>query len=171
MRLYSVDARYDASNHLLSIRAVSDQRWEVQSVHPHAAFEKSEMKSYVEENQLVSKIRARFPKESATTERWLVKQGFDDAEIEDMAYGWLGSFADRTTDAAKLRDALAIREQTGFLAEQYRDGSAAIQAIIDVAYAENILWNANDNVKAWAWPYIATEIRQLNEAFWGAPRF
>lgn len=127
------------------------------------------MKSYAEENLLVSKVRARFPAEALVTDRWLINQGYDEPELENMAYAWLESFADRATDAAKRRNAPAIREQTDFVAEQYRSGSAVIHAIIDVSYAENILWDANDDVKAWAWPYIAAEIRQLNEAMWGVP--
>ncbi len=86
-----------------------------------------------------------------------------------MAYVWVEAFADRTTDAIKHRDASAVRSHTGFMAEQYRANSEALCAIIDVSYAENLMWNASDDDKAWAWEFIAFEIQQLYEQCWGKP--
>ncbi|NHZ95969.1 hypothetical protein [Massilia sp. CCM 8734] len=127
------------------------------------------MNLYIDENRLVSSIRVRFPEEAALTEQRLAGQGLDPAERNEFPHMWVEAFADRITQAIKRRDIAAIRAQTGFLAEQYRAAPDALRSIVDVSYAENIMWDASDEEKAWAWEFIAADIRQLYEQMWRKP--
>ena len=127
------------------------------------------MTSYIDENQLVTEIRARFPADATLTDQWLIERGWDATEQNGTAYIWVEAFADRTTEAIKRRDVAEVRAQTEFLAAQYRNTTGKLRAIVDVSYAENIMWDASDEDKAWAWEFIALEIQQLYEAIWGNP--
>ena len=127
------------------------------------------MKSYINENSLTASVKARFPAEAVLTDEWLIQRGWDPAGQDGMAYVWLEAFADRTTEAIFRRDAPSVQTHTEFIADQYRAAPEALRAIVDVAYAENIMWNASDDDKAWAWQFIALEIRQFHEAVWGHP--
>lgn len=128
------------------------------------------MNLYADENDLVTNIRVRFPAEAALTDQWLLAQGWDPEEPGGIAYLWVEAFADRTTDAIKRRDGGGVRAQTGFLADQYHAAPDILRAIVDVSYAENIMWDASDEDKAWAWEFIAVEIRQLYAQMWGNPK-
>ena len=128
-----------------------------------------EINTYAAENLLVRNIRARFPAEAKLTDQWLVERGWDPTEQAGIAYIWVEAFADRTTEAIKRRDVASVQAQTAYLAEQYRTFPDALHAIVDVAYAENIMWDASNEEKAWAWKFIALEIQQLYEEMWGNP--
>ena len=117
-----------------------------------------------------SDFRSRFPVEASQTDKWLTERGYDQEDLEEMTYAWLESFADRTKEAVLEHNATKVKELTEFIAEQYRANSDALHNIIDVAYAENIMWGVDDNDKVWAWPHIAKEVQQLYEAMWGVPR-
>jgi hypothetical protein len=127
------------------------------------------MRPYAAENNLMKNIRARFPVESEVTDRWLIVRGWDPADEDVSAYTWVEAFADRITDAIRQSDACAIRAQTDFLAEEYMANPEQLGEIVDVAYSENIMWNASDSEKVWAWEFIAPEIRQLYEDTWRDP--
>jgi hypothetical protein len=126
-----------------------------------------EMNKYAAENHLVRGIRERFPAEAKLTDQWLVERGWDPTEPDGIAFTWVEAFADRTTEAIKRKDVAGVQAQTGYLAEQYRAAPEALRAIVDVSYAENIMWDASNVEKAWAWEFIAHEIRQLYEEAWG----
>lgn len=127
------------------------------------------MNFYVHENHLVNEIRARFPDEASLTDDGLIARGWNPADQDGTAYTWVEAFADRTNAAIKRRDAAAVVAQTGFLAEQYRTARDSLCPIIDVAYAENLMWDADNADKAWAWEFIALEIQQLHASLWGSP--
>lgn len=129
------------------------------------------MSELVEQKQLVGRIRKRFPAEAALTDQWLVDRGYDQTDFEEMTYAWVEAFADRTTDAVREKDAAKVKDQTDYMAKEYQAGSEVVRNIIDVAYAESIMWNVENADKAWAWPNIADKVRRLYEAIWGVPRF
>ncbi len=121
------------------------------------------------QKDLIRRIRSRFPIEASKTDEWLTERGSDQAELEEMTYAWVEAFADRTKEAVQGHDAVKVKELTGFIAEQYRVDPDALHDIIDVAYAENIMWGLDDEDRVWAWPYIADEVKQFYEAMWGNP--
>jgi hypothetical protein len=119
-------------------------------------------------SSLVAALRSRFPAESAVTDRWLRERGWDPAD--DMtALTWVEAFADRTTEAGKRRDAEAVLAQTNLIAAMYRAEPEALRTIVDVSYAENLMWDASISDKRWAWAFIAAEIQQLFTRMWGDP--
>lgn len=67
------------------------------------------------------------------------------------------------------RDAETVRAQTSFIAAAYRAAPDALRTIVDVSYAENLMWNASVPDKQWAWKFIAAEIQQLFIEMWGDP--
>lgn len=84
-------------------------------------------------------------------------------------YHWIESFAARVADAVRERRGANVEELTEFFAKQYRDGPVAVQHVVDVALAENILFGLDDEAKTWAWLHIAIEIRHLYAGMWGVP--
>ena len=94
---------------------------------------------YIDENRLVSSIRARFPAEAALTDQWFAERGWDRAEFNELPTHWVEAFADRITEAVRREDVKAIHAQTAFLAQQYTAAPDALFDIIGVAYAENIM--------------------------------
>jgi hypothetical protein len=42
-------------------------------------------------------------------------------------------------------------------------------ALVDVAYAENLMWNLSDSAKVVAWPYVDKVVKDLYERMWGIP--
>ena len=102
------------------------------------------------------------------TDQWLRERGWDPTD-DSTALNWVEAFADRTTEAVRRRDADAIREQTAFFAAAYRAEPDALRTIVDVSYAENLMWDVSANDKRWAWPYIAGDIQQLFTQMWGDP--
>ena len=127
------------------------------------------MDMYIAENRLVSNIRARFPEEAALTGKWLAERNWDPAEYDDYPHTWVEAFAGRITEAIKRKDSAAIGAQTGFLADQYRANPDALLSIVDVSYAENMMWDASDEEKAWAWEFIAADIQQFYLQMWRKP--
>jgi hypothetical protein len=127
------------------------------------------MPAYPDEKRLVIAIRSRFPDAAALTDRWLMERGSERSELDDNPWSWIEAFADRTGELVKERDAGGVQQHTDFFAERYRAGPDATRRIIDVAYAENMMWNAKAADKVWAWRFIAKEMRQLYEQMWGAP--
>ena len=121
-----------------------------------------------QEKGLVAALRSRFPADAALTDQWLRERGWDPTD-GNTALTWVEAFADRTTEAVKRRDAEAIREQTAFLAAAFRAEPDALRTIVDVSYAENLMWDVSADDKRWAWPHIAGEIQQLFTRMWGDP--
>lgn len=117
---------------------------------------------------LVAELRARFPADAAVTDAWLRERGWEPAD-DDIPFIWVEAFADRTTDAIKRRDADTVRAHTHFIADAYRVEPDALRAIVDVSYAENLMWNASAADKQWAWKFIPDEVRQFFMAMWGDP--
>ena len=117
---------------------------------------------------LVAALRSRFPAEAALTDDWLRERGWDPA-ADNTALNWVESFADRTTEAVRRRDANAVLAQTEFIAAAYRAEPEALRTIVDVSYAENLMWDAGADDKRWAWTFIAPEIRQFFADMWGDP--
>lgn len=118
--------------------------------------------------RLVEGLRSRFPAEAAQTDQWLRERGWDPA-ADDVSLTWVEAFADRTTEAIRRRDRETVRSHTDFIAAAYRAEPDALRTIVDVAYAENLMWDAGRVDKVWAWKFIAAEIRQLYEEMWGTP--
>ena len=116
----------------------------------------------------VAALRSRFPEDAALTDHWLRERGWEPND-DDTALNWVEAFADRTTEAVKRRDAEAVQAQTDFIAAAYRAEPGALRTIVDVSYAENLMWDTSASDKQWAWEYIAAEIRQLFAEIWGDP--
>jgi hypothetical protein len=119
-------------------------------------------------SSLVAALRSRFPAEAVLTDHWLQERGWDPSD-DSTALTWVEAFADRTTEAVKRRDAEAIQVQTNFIAAAYRAEPDALRTIIDVSYAENLMWDASPADKKWAWCFIAADIRKLFADMWGDP--
>jgi hypothetical protein len=119
-------------------------------------------------SSFVTALRSRFPAEAALTDHWLRERGWDPTD-DNTALSWVEAFADRTTEAVKRRDAEAVRAQTNFIAAAYRAEPGALRTIIDVSYAENLVWDSSASDKQWAWGFVAAEIRQLFTEMWGDP--
>ena len=115
--------------------------------------------------ELAARLRGRFPDEAAQTDSRFAERG----SVAHSDYDWIEAFAGRVADAVRESRSANAEELTGFFAKQYRDGPAAVQRIVDVALAENILLGLDDQARAWAWPHIAIEIRHLHAAMWGVP--
>ncbi len=118
-----------------------------------------------DEQGVVARVRERFIDDAIRTDIWLRERGWD--EPEEAPYIWLEAFADRTTDAARARDWNLVKKHTELLAAEFRNGTEAIQRLVDVAYAENLMWDLEDSAKAVAWPNIAKPLRELYEQAWG----
>ena len=112
--------------------------------------------------ELAARLRRRFPDEAKRTDRLLEERGWA------SNYDWIEAFAGRVADAVREQRGAKVKELTAFFAEQYQEGPA-VRRIVDVALAENILGDIDDQAKLWAWPHIATEIRHLYAAMWGVP--
>jgi hypothetical protein len=119
-------------------------------------------------SSLVAALRWRFPAEAALTDHWLRERGWDPTD-DNTALTWVEAFADRTTEAVKRRDEEAVRAHTNFIAAAYRAEPDALRTIVDVSYAENLMWDCSASDKQWAWGFIASEIRQLFIEMWGDP--
>jgi hypothetical protein len=117
----------------------------------------------LEEWQLVQAVRARFPSEAEHTDTWVKERGFEGP------YAWLESFADRTTEAIFAQDSVRVAAHTEFISEWYLRGSDALRQLVDVYYAEPLMWNASQAQKYWAWDYISAPVRSLHEEMWGPP--
>jgi hypothetical protein len=119
-------------------------------------------------SSLVAALRSRFPAEAVLTDHWLQERGWDPSD-DSTALTWVEAFADRTTEAVKRRDAEAVQAQTNFIAAAYRAEPDALRTIVDVSYAENLMWDASAADKKWAWRFIAADIRKLFADMWGDP--
>lgn len=118
-----------------------------------------------EQFEVIRRIRARFPDEARQTDAWLVDRGYDSGQT----YAWVEAFADRVAEAVRALEGSKVRAHTDFMAGEYRAGSEHLRALVDVAYAENIMWDLEEPEKVWAWSYIAEEIKMLYESMWGIP--
>lgn len=117
---------------------------------------------------LVEGLRAHFPTEAKLTDQWLLERGWDPQE-EHVALAWVEAFADRTTEAIRRRDSEAVMAQTSFLASAYGANPSGLRTIVDVSYAENIMWDASAEDRVWAWEFIAEEVRHFYMEMWGDP--
>jgi len=120
---------------------------------------------YSDEKGVVARIRKRFADDANRTDAWLLERGWDDPG--NSPHIWVEAFADRTTEAARAGDWSSVRDQTEFLATEFRNGSEAVRKLVDVSYAENLMWDLDDGIKNITWPNIAKEVRELYEQIWG----
>jgi hypothetical protein len=125
------------------------------------------METYGHEKEVVRRIRQRFPEEARRTDEWLMDRAWE--EIDEAPHIWVESFADRTSEAARAGNWRAVKDHTEFMAAEYRDGADSVKELVDVAYAENLMWDLEDAAKVIAWPYVAEVVRNLYERVWGAP--
>jgi hypothetical protein len=124
-----------------------------------------------DEKAVVARIRQRFPQSASLTDDWMRERGWDELEeLEEAPHTWVEAFADRTTEAAREENWSLVQEHSEFFAAEYRKGPEAVRQLVDVAYAENLMWNLDSRGKVLAWPYIAEEVRKLYEQMWGKPQ-
>jgi hypothetical protein len=116
---------------------------------------------------LVRRIRSRFPEDSSATDSWLIDRG---CELAELTHIWVEAFADRTSDAIRAKDSTKIREHTEFMSNELQRGSEQLRHFIDVAYAENLMWDLGNPDRVWGWPYISPAVRELFQNMWGAPK-
>ena len=131
-----------------------------------AASQVTSMESYEDEKAVVRRIRDAFPVAAARTDEWMRDRW---EEPDEAPHIWVEAFADQTNEAALSGDWPVIREHTEFMADAYRTGSSSVRSLVDVAYAENLMWNVEDAAKVIAWPHVAIEVRELYERMWGPP--
>jgi hypothetical protein len=125
---------------------------------------------YEHEKEVVRRIRQRFPEEARRTDEWQTDRGWEELELEEAPHIWIEVFADRTTEAARAANWSAVKDHTEFMAAEYRSGSDSVKKLVDVAYAENLMWNLEDSAKVVAWPYVDKVVQDLYERMWGIPR-
>jgi hypothetical protein len=125
------------------------------------------MNDYAKAKQVVGRIRRRFPDEAQSTDEWLRDRGWE--ELDEAPHVWVEAFADRTTEAAHAKDWNRVKDQTEFMAAEYRGGSDDVRKLIDVSYAENLMWDLEKSAKVTAWQHVAKEVRDLYEQMWGLP--
>jgi hypothetical protein len=123
---------------------------------------------YADEKGAVARLRERFPEEASRTDDWLRERGWE--ELEDSPHIWVEAFADRTTEAARAMNWSLVQEHSEFLATEFRNGTEAIRHLVDVCYAEPLMWDLDSRTKVLAWPHIAKEVRELHEQMWGVPK-
>ena len=119
-------------------------------------------------SSLVAALRARFTEEAVVTDHWLQERGWDPND-DSTAFAWVEAFADRTAEAVRRGDAKSVQEHTNFIAAAYRAEPDTLRTIVDVSYAENLMWEATAAEKKWAWSFIAEDIRKLYADMWGDP--
>jgi hypothetical protein len=128
------------------------------------------MDMYEQEKEVVRRIRQRFPEESKRTDQWQMDRGWEKLELDEAPHLWVEAFADRTTEAARAANWSAVKDHTEFMAAEYRNGSDPVKNLVDVAYAENLMWNLEDSDRVEAWPYVDKVVQELYERMWGTPR-
>lgn len=131
--------------------------------------ERTDIEMYEQEKDVVLRIRQRFPEEARRTDEWQMERGWEQPELDEAPYLWVEAFADRTTAAARAGNWSAVTAHTEFMAAEYRNGADAVKNLIDVAYAENLMWDIEDSAKLVTWPYLAPAIQDLYEQMWGRP--
>jgi hypothetical protein len=124
---------------------------------------------YEQEREVVQRIRQRFPEDAKRTDEWHMARGWDERELDEAPHLWVEAFADRTTDAARATDWSLVKTHTQFMAAEYLNGSEPVKKLVDVAYAENLLWNLEDSAKLEAWPHVDNVVKELYERMWGTP--
>jgi hypothetical protein len=122
---------------------------------------------YEQEKEAIRRIRHRFPEEAKQTDQWHMDRGWEEVELEEAPHLWLEAFADRTTEAARASNWTAVAAHTEFMAAEYVTGADPVKKLVDVAYAENLMWNLEDSAKIVAWPYVAQVVQKLYERMWG----
>jgi len=125
------------------------------------------MDADAEARELVERTRTRFPEEALITDQWLRERGW---ALDEVTFVWIEAFADRTSEAVKRHDEAVIKAHTEFMATEHRQGSESVRSLVDVAYAENLMWDLDVSDRVWAWPHIARTVRALYEAMWGVPK-
>jgi hypothetical protein len=125
---------------------------------------------YEQEKEVVARIRQRFPEEARRTDEWQIDRGWEEVELGEAPHLWVEAFADRTTEAARSGNWSAVKDHTEFMAAEYRNGPDSVKKLVDVAYAENLMWNLSDSIKALAWPHVDKVVQDLYERMWGAPK-
>ncbi len=109
-------------------------------------------------------VAAQFPAEAAVVDAEM-------AHYDDDAYeSWLERFCDTTNDAMARRDESLVDAHLSFLSRQLAETDEEGRTAIDVAYAENLMWNLDVEGKRWAWPRIPANLQQLYIDIWGEAR-
>ena len=124
---------------------------------------------YEQEKDVVRRIRQRFPDAAMRTDEWHMERGWERTELDEAPHLWVETFADRTTEAAREANWGAVVDHTEFMAAEYRSGPDEVKKLVDVAYAENLMWDLEDSVKVVAWPRVDAVVRDLYERMWGTP--
>jgi len=124
---------------------------------------------YEQEKEVVRRIRQRFPEEARRTDEWQLERGLEGSDLDEAPHLWVEAFADRTTEAARAANWQAVKDHTGFMAAEYRNGSEPVKELVDVAYAENLMWNLEASAKLAAWPHVDKVVQDLYERMWGTP--
>jgi hypothetical protein len=120
-----------------------------------------------ETRALVQTLRIALPEAARQAEARLQAQGWNLSTAS--AHLWLEALADVSNAAIRQRDQAAFVAQTRCLAAAYGRASPAQQACIDVAYAQNLMWQVSAADKRWAWPLLPAPLKKLYSAIWGAP--
>ncbi|MGN6151810.1 MAG: DUF7674 family protein [Lysobacteraceae bacterium] len=121
------------------------------------------------ERQFIALLRQGFGTEAAATDQWLIERGWEQDFLEESPHTWLEAFAEQTNDAIARRDSATVIRHTEYMARGYLQGGDEVKRLIDVGYAEHLLWRSDAAEKVWAWPHIAAPVRALYEQMWGAP--
>jgi len=118
--------------------------------------------------QLVEKIIAAFPDDSAVVDARVQSQGF---EPKDAPYIWIEQFSQLTTDALKAGDTTKARSHLQLISGLLDSPDGASANCVDVAYVEPLMWNMSEEEKKQGWLAIPQNLRNLYVAMWGKRPF
>ena len=123
-----------------------------------------------EMERFIRQIRERFPDAADRADQVMESRGYDPDEIASMPYLWLEALADITNESARNKEQKNIVDLTRYMAETYETGSEAVRRAIDTAYVENLMYDLNNDEKAWVCPLFPPIVRELYSDIWGKPR-
>lgn len=109
-------------------------------------------------------IAAQFPKEAQVVD---AQMEYFDVDAYDT---WIERFCDTTNEAMANRDEQVVQAHLSFVSRQLAETDLEGRRAIDVAYAENLMWNLDPEAKNWAWPRIPVNLQQLYADRWSSAK-
>lgn len=67
-------------------------------------------------------------------------------------------------------DETSVRAHLTFISQQLAKADDDMVRVIDVAYAENMMFGLDVKTKRWAWPLVPANLKRLYVAMWGEPK-
>lgn len=115
----------------------------------------------------IKELREEFPDEAKLTDDLHKHRGF---ELEDKAYFiWVEALSDITNQKIKRREKEELRKLLLWVDCQYLQGEEEVRNLIDVSFAETLMYDMEKDDVEWAWSLIPNAIKDLYIRMWGNP--